>query len=245
MFLNYMGLVKDVLLLIFFAKIFGQRMVPILAEYGGDYIQYVLVGSIGWAYLWSSMGVSSRSLRMEMLYGTFEPIFMTPTSPFLVLIAYTIWGLFLGSLSVIVFLFLGFFVFDIVITGSFILALIIIVISIVIMVGFGMVVAGLNVFLKNVGPVVRVLQEAARFLCGVYFPLEVLPQFLRPVGKAIPVYYSIMGLRLALSDHASLSDVLYYIGILSVLAVAFMIFGMIFFRKALNKARKDGSLAYY
>jgi ABC-2 type transport system permease protein len=183
--------------------------------------------------------------KYDTAQNLLRSIFMTPMSPFLVLIAYTIWGLFLGSFSVIVFLFLGFFVFDITITGNFILAMIIIVISIVIMVGLGMVVAGLNVFLKNMEPVVRVLQETARFLCGVYFPLEGLPHFLRPVGKVIPVYYSIMGLRLALSDHASLSEIMYYIGILSVLAVAFMIFGMAFFKKSLNKARKDGSLAYY
>jgi ABC-type polysaccharide/polyol phosphate export permease len=59
------------------------------------------------------------------------------------------------------------------------------------------------------------------------------------------MYYSITGLRLALSDQASLETVMEYFWILLVLAVIAMVVGTFLFRKGLNRARKEGTLAYY
>lgn len=245
MVFNYTQMIMNLFLFILFARMFGERMLVMLADYGGDYIQYILIGSIGWGYIWSAMGAASGSIRQEMMRGTFEPIFLTPTSPFIIVIAYTIWGLFMGTISMIIHLLIGIAVFDVQLTGSVALAVTLMGLSVLMMVGFGLMVAGLNVFLKQVGSFVSVIQGAALFLCGVYFPLEVLPEIIRPIGKALPMYYSITGLRTALSDQATFSDVTYYLWILLVLAAIAMVIGVFLFRKGLNRARKEGTLAYY
>jgi ABC-2 type transport system permease protein len=245
MVFTYVQMIMNLFLFVLFARMFGGRMLPMLEQFGGDYIQYILVGSIGWGYLWSAMGAASGSIQQEMMRGTFEPIFLTPTSPFVIVMAYTIWGLLMGTVSMVVFLFFGLAVFNVELTGNATLAIILMTLSIVMMIGLGLMVAGLNVFLKQVGAFVSVIQGIAMFLCGVYFPLEVLPEIIQPLGKVLPMYYSIMGLRVALSEQASFSAIMQYFWILLILAVVCLTLGAYLFRKGLNRARKEGTLAYY
>lgn len=245
MVFNYAQMIMNLFLFVLFARMFGERMLNMLADYGGDYIQYILIGSIGWGYIWSAMGAASGSIQQEMVRGTFEPIFLTPTSPFVIVIAYTVWGLFMGTISMIIHLLLGIAVFNVEITGSVMLAVALMGLSVLMMVGFGLMVAGLNVFLKQVGAFVSVVQGVALFLCGVYFPIEVLPEIIQPLGKVLPMYYSITGLRKALSDQASSSEIIEYFWILLILAAIALIVGTFLFRKGLNRARREGTLAYY
>ncbi|MBU7042852.1 MAG: ABC transporter permease [Theionarchaea archaeon] len=245
MVFNYVQMIMNLFLFVLFAGMFGERMLVMLEPYGGDFIQYILVGSIGWGYLWSAMGAASGSIQQEMMRGTFEPIFLTPTSPFVIVIAYTIWGLIMGTISLLIHLAIGFFVFNVQLTGNVVLAIVMMGLSVLMMIGFGLMVAGLNVFLKQIGAMVSVVQSVSLFLCGVYFPLSVLPEIIQPLGKILPFYYSIMGLRLSLSETSSLSDIMPYIWIISVLAIISLFFGAFLFKQGLNRARKEGTLAYY
>lgn len=247
MLFNYVQMIMNLFLFVLFARMFGDRTLTVLESYGGggDYISYILVGTIGWGYIWSAMGAASGSIQQEMVRGTFEPIFLTPTSPFVIVIAYTIWGLFLGTLSMMFFLSFGIVVFDVQITGNALAAIVLMSLSVVMMVGMGLIVAGLNVFLKQVGSLVSVVQGISMFLCGVYFPIEVLPQIIQPAAKVLPFYYSMMGLRAALSENATFSQITMYFWILLVMAVVSMVIGVYLFNMGLDRARKEGTLAYY
>jgi len=245
MVFNYAQMIMNLFLFVLFARMFGARMLAVLEPYGGDYISYILIGSIGWGYIWSAMGAASGSIQQEMMRGTFEPIFLTPTSPFVIVFAYTIWGILMGTFSMITFLTLGVVVFDVELTGNIFLAILIMGLSVLMMVGFGLTVAGLNVFLKQIGSFVSVVQAVSLFLCGVYFPIEVLPEIIQPLSKALPFYYSITALRMALSDTVSIPAIMSYLWILLILAVAAMISGVFLFKKGLNRARREGTLAYY
>lgn len=245
MVFNYVQMIMNLFLFVLFAGMFGERMLPVLDQFGGDFIQYILIGSIGWGYIWSAMGAASGSIQQEMMRGTFEPIFLTPTSPFVIVMAYTIWGLVMGTISMGIFLFLGIAVFNVELSGSALMAIVLMGLSVLMMIGFGLMVAGLNVFLKQIGSFVSVIQAVSLFLCGVYFPLEVLPEIIRPLGRVLPFYYSIMGLRTALSDQATFSDIMLNFWILLILAVISLTIGTFLFRKGLNRARKEGTLAYY
>ncbi len=245
MVFNYAQMIMNLFLFVLFANMFGERMLTMLEPFGGDYIQYILVGSIGWGYIWSAMGAASGSIQQEMVRGTFEPIFLTPTSPYVIVLAYTIWGLLMGTFSMAIFLFLGIAVFGVQLSGNFLVAVALMSLSVLMMIGFGLAVAGMNIFMKQVGSVVSVIQGISLFLCGVYFPIEVLPAIIQPLAKTLPFYYSITGLRLAVSKNFSFQGIIPYFWILSILAAISMIGGMYLFRVGLNRARKEGSLAYY
>lgn len=247
MVFNYVQMIMNLFLFVLFARMFGDRTLSVLEQYGGggDYIAYILIGSVGWGYLWSAMGAASGSIQQEMVRGTFEPIFLTPTSPFVIVIAYTIWGLILGTISMVFFLGFGIAAFNVHLTGDVVAAFALMSLSVLMMIGFGLMVAGLNVFLKQVGALVSVIQGVSMFFSTVYFPVEVLPQIIRPAAKVLPFYYSMMGLRVALSDQAAVPQVMFYFWILLVMAVIALALGIYLFRKGLNRARKEGSLAFY
>lgn len=242
---NYTYMIMNFFFFIFFAKMFGTRFLDALKPYGGDFISYILIGSIGWGFLWSVMGSSSGSLRNEMMQGTFEPIFLTPTSPYIFILAYTIWGIFMGVISMLIFLTIGFLFFDVIIIGNYIIALLILSLSIIMMIGFGLAVAGLGIYVKRVGNLISIVQSISLFLCGVYFPIEVLPSWIQPISKFLPFYYSIIGLRIALSSNLNRESLLFTISILFFFCFSAIILGIYFLKKGINKARKEGTMAYY
>ena len=231
--------------LVLFGTMFGQKVPNALSIYGGDFISYLLVGSIGWGFLWSISGATSASLTSEMMEGTLESILLTRTSPLTLIVSYMIFGCFFGLLSMGILLVVGWFCFGVaVFSNANIYTIIIFSLSILLMAGFGLIFAGLTIWAKNIGQLVPLVQNIAMFFCGVYFPISVLPECLQPIAKFVPFYYSIEGLRLSLAPARTI-DILDHVWKLLVLSILFIILGIYTVNKGLVKAKKDGSLAFY
>ena len=241
MFLN---MVFSLLYFILFGSMFGTRTPTVLLPYGGDYIYYLLVGSIGWGFLWTVMNATSASLRNEMMMGTLESVMLTVTRISTIVIAYTIFGCLMGLLTIAIILIVGFFLFGITIIGN-IYAFFVMFLSTVMMMGLGMVFGGLTLWIKNIGNTIPLIQNIAMFFCGVYFPITILPKILQPIAKFIPFYYSIEGLRKTLQINSSLSEIYYFITILVLLDVLFIFLGLFTLRRGVVKAKRDGSLSFY
>lgn len=89
------------------------------------------------------------------------------------------------------------------------------------------------------------IQNIALFFSGVYFPITVLPEFLQPVAIFVPFYYSIEGLRKSLrptiitaENHGVCLEIIpfSYWGYFA---------GNFYFSMGIEKAKIDGSLAFY
>ena len=52
--------------MVLFGSMFQSGVIPALDAYGGNFISYILVGSIGWGFMWAIMSQTSESLRTEM-----------------------------------------------------------------------------------------------------------------------------------------------------------------------------------
>ncbi len=243
---GYIGLAMQLFLFIYFVKMFEAGTLPVLAAYGGDPIAYVMVGAAGWAYLWSSVNAASTAIKTEMTRGTFEYMFLTPVSPYTLFVAYTLRGILISSILIVFYLIIGFGVFHVELQGNYLYAVFIMALSLLIMSGLGMAIAGLKIYYKQLGTLVAIFQTMAVFFSNVYFDISVLPSFLRPVSYIFPTYYSITALKLALLSEDALSSTLdSYIYVLLVMCLGSFVLGRIVFRTSFNRARKDGSLAYY
>jgi ABC-type multidrug transport system permease subunit len=242
----YIGLAMQLFLFIYFIKMFEAGVLPVLAAYGGDPIAYVMVGAAGWAYLWTCVNAASTAVKTEMARGTFEYIFLTPVSPYTLIISYTIRSILMSSILIVFYLVIGFGIFHVQLQGNYILAFLIMGISILTMAGLGMAIAGLKIYYKELGTFILILQTVAMFFSNVYFDISVLPSFLRPVAYIFPTYYSITSLKIALLSGGNLpSFVTSYLFILLAVCAGSLILGKFIFRRSFNKARKDGALAYY
>jgi ABC-2 type transport system permease protein len=240
------NMIFTVVYLILFGTMFKSADIPSLAPYGGDFIAFALVGSMGWSLLWNVTNSVSFSLRNEMLMGTLESILITPTNVYTIMLSYIIFGSIFGLLSMLILFLLGFYGFGVIVFSTAnIYTIIIFGISIIMMAGLGMIFGGLTLKYKNIGQTIPLIQGIAMFFCSVYFPISILPESLQSFAKVIPFYYSIEGMRVSLTADGLTSELLYYITILTALAIIFTILGFILLQRGLNKAKKDGSLSFY
>ena len=242
---SFLGIFFNLFYLVLFGSMFGRRELSALAPYGGDFISYIIVGSIGWGFLWGIMGSTSGALRSEMMRGTLESILLTSTRVSTIMIAYTIFGCLFGLLSIGLLISVGFLCFGVSFGAATVYTFIIMFLSALLMMGFGMIFGGLTIWVKNIGTLAILTQNIAMFFCGVYFPITVLPEYLQPIAKYVPFYYSIEGLRKSLIPTTPESEIIKYVIILLVLSIAFILIGLYILHKGLNKAKKDGSLVFY
>jgi ABC-2 type transport system permease protein len=242
----FLSILFNFFYMVLFGSMFQSGVIPALDAYGGDFISYILVGSIGWGLMWNVMNGTAISLRTEMELGTLESILLTPTSIYTMVIAYTLFSAFFGVLSIIILVVAGFVLFGIVIFSTMsIFTIVFFLLSTIMMTGFGMILGGLTVWIKNIGETAPLIQTIAMFFSGVYFPIAVLPGSLQTIAKFVPFYYYIEGFRLSLIPTTPVSELLGYTTIFLALAVIFIFLGAYALHKGLIKAKKDGSLAFY
>ena len=245
-FMSFVSIIFNLLYMVLFGSMFASSNLPALSQYGGDFISYIIIGSMGWGFLWSILNTTAFSLRTEMMMGTLESILLTPTRMYTMMIAYTLFGCFFGLISLVILLLIGLFAFGVAAFATAnIFTLIIFILSSLMMMGFGMIFSGITIWSKNIGQTIPVFQGIALFFSGVYFPISVLPAFIQPVSRFIPFYYSIEGLRLSLIPTTPTSTLIEYVLILVGFSTIFIGIGLFTLHKGLIKAKKDGSLAFY
>lgn len=232
--------------LVLFGGMFAADEVSALDIYGGNFISFILVGSIGWGFLWNILNSTSFSLRNEMLMGTLESILLTPTKIYTMMIAYALFGCFFGLLSIFILFFIGvvFFGFS-AFASATIYTGVILILSAIMMLGIGMVFSGLTIRYKHLGQTLPLIQGVTMLFSGVYYPIDQLPTVLQPVSKFMPFYYSLEGLRLSLMSSTSNNQIYSFIIIIFLLTISFLILGVYSIRFGVKKAKKEGSLGFY
>jgi ABC-2 type transport system permease protein len=243
---SFLGSIFNVLIMIIFGSMFGALYLTTINDYGGNFITYILIGAIGWGFLWIIMDITSKSVSREMMLGTLESILATPTKLKTLIFSYALFGSFFGILSMVILMLVGFAFFGVsVFSTANGFTVIVFILSAIMAMGLGMIFSGLTIWLKNIGDTVALIQGVTMFFCGVYFPISFLPGFFQPLARFIPFFYSMEGLRQSLIPINQGSSVIYYIIVLIVLAIVSICLGLFVLNKGLIKAKKDGSLMYY
>lgn len=124
-------------------------------------------------------------------------------------------------------------------------ALVIMVLSIASFSGIGILSAAIVLVIKKGDPVAWLFGGVSSLLAGVFYPISVLPAWLEPVSRFIPLTYALDAMRLAVLKGSSLAelrfDVLVLLGFTASLTpIALLVFG-----KALKRAKVEGSLTQY
>ena len=111
--------------------------------------------------------------------------------------------------------------------------------------GLGLLAAGTTMLVRRLNPVAMVIGSLSFFLSGVLYPVTVLPDWLRAIGRLLPLTHTLAVLRGALlvgAGPAALADsfvaLLIFAGVLAPVGAGVFAF-------ALRRARIDGSLSHY
>jgi ABC-2 type transport system permease protein len=137
------------------------------------------------------------------------------------------------------------FVFGLRLKANLLVAALVLFLTMASMAGISMISAGIIMVTKQGDPISWFVGLLAGFLSGVYYPIEIFPAFLQKASLILPTTHALIALRQALINDASLIQVSSEILVLLAFACLAIPLGLATFRYGFDRARQEGTLAYY
>ena len=204
---------------------------------------------VGWAtYMWLSIILwgPGTSLRTEQIRGSLEAIFMTPASRLVVLfgpaVSQLVWAVWI-FVVVGVALWVGFGVAIGPIEA--LRALGVIVIGVPALYAIGALFAAVVLRFGEVHALVQGLRGVFTAVCGMSFPIVVLPDWAQTVALSLPPTYLIADLRAVLLTGSELGRIVGDLAVLAGMGAVLAIAAVFAFRRTELHARRGGRLAQY
>jgi ABC-2 type transport system permease protein len=205
---------------------------------------YLLIGAMIWSYLSMLFDVLSETVSWERWEGTIEYTFMAPASRATHLIGTSIYAVFYGIVrTVIMFLAISIF-FDLSVpNANYAGAFVVLVVCSISLVGFGMCAAVMPLLSPEKGQQVTFIFGSVLLLVsGVYYPIEVLPEWMQALAKLSPVTYALRGIRAALMDGADFHTLWGSIWPLLIIGAVLVPLGLWVFSAGEQFAKRTGRL---
>lgn len=244
--LNIFGIFISVVTFYYISKLFGKAASPYLEAYGGDYFSFVLIGIAFSGYLSTSLHSFSSAIREGQMLGTLEAMLVTPTSITSIMVFSSLWSFIFTTFEVFIYLIFGVAAFGMEIGNANIpAALIVMCLTILSFVPFGIVSAGFILLFKKGDPIAFFFGTVSSLLGGVYFPITVLPPILQNISFIFPITYSLNAMRHSLLNGYSISELSPDLLSLALFSAIMMPLSIAFFSFAVKKAKQKGSLGQY
>ena len=207
---------------------------------------FIFVGYAMYMWLSSLLWGPGTALRRDQMTGTLEAVFLTPVSrlvplfgPTLTNVVWTAFQLFVMGVAV-------WLLFGVVLPlDGALLSLLIVVAGLPAMYAMGSLFAAAVLRFGEIGPAVQFVRGALSLLCGITFPIVMLPGWAQATAAVMPPTYVVAAMRDALLKGASPLDVAPAAGMLLLLSVVFGVVAVVFFRILEASARRTGMLGRY
>lgn len=204
---------------------------------------------LGWTvYLWIATVLwgPGNSIRMEKIQGTLEPVLLTRTSAITILFgpvpAYLVSAAGVFAVAALTLkAFFGYGLTSIELIRSFLL----IMAATPVLFALGALFSAVSVYVRNFAGLAQTIQGVLTVLCGVTYPLAVLPRWARALSQTLPPTHIISGLRTAALASGGLSAVYEQIAWLLAAAVVIGIFAVVIMRMTLAAARVSGRMGMF
>lgn len=204
---------------------------------------------LGWAvYMWVTTVVwgPGSMLRRERMQGSLENLFLTPVSRFTVLFGPATTQLLPAAL---VFTAVGMMmrlVFGVPLGAGQVLAGVAVVLaSVPVLFALGALVAVTVMRIRDSSGVNATVRGLVGILCGITYPIAVLPEWIQPISRAIPVTTVVDSLRTAVLSGPGYGNLWHRSIILLVTGVALGALAVALLGRALHSVRRTGRLGQF
>ncbi len=176
---------------------------------------YTFTGLLAFSLL--SMGIFGLANQMptEKQKGSYRRLRASPFTAGQLILAMGIHYTIVSLLSAAMMLVVGMSVFHFNMRGDWLLAVSFLTLAALLMVGFGLLIGGWAKNENQSAPLGNLVAFPMMFLSGTFFPSFMFPEWLRTLSQFIPMTPVTDGLRLIMTEHASLGEVLPYAGAIS------------------------------
>ena len=230
----------------FISKLISPNSTSVLDPYGGDYFSFVIIGIAFSGLLTMFEKRLPGIIRQAQVTGTLEAILVSRTSIPVILFGSSLYYILFSVVSTVFHLTLAVTVFGMKIAKiNWPGALITFFLTFLCFLSIGILSACFILVYKKGNPFSWIYGSVSGLLGGVFFPIKVLPAWIKWISYLLPVTYSLEGLRKSIITSSAFSEILPSIVALSIFALIFFPLSLYLFRVALKKAKKDGTLIHY
>jgi ABC-2 type transport system permease protein len=204
----------------------------------------LLIGAVIWAYLGIVFEILTETVAWERWEGTIEYTFMAPLSRAVHLGGMGAFAVLYGVLRTsllfaVVALFFG-LEFP---AADFGAALLLLAVASVSFVGIGMMTAVLPLLSPEKGAQLGLMAQGLLLVVsGVYYPVEVMPEWMQWLATISPATYALEGIRAAVLDGAGVAAVWGELWPLLIMGVVAIPLGLAVFRAGERYAKRNGKL---
>jgi ABC-2 type transport system permease protein len=245
-FLRIVGMLISVSSFYFMSQILDTAVSPYLQRYGTDYFHFALLGIAFYPFIGLSVNSLAEAIHEYQHTGTLEVLFLSPTPSFASLVMSTLWRYCWAFAESLFYLLVAGLFFQARLDWANIFSAVLVVFLVILAnAGLGFINASFVLVTKRTSPLARLLDLVTNLLAGVYYPVEVLPNWLRTFGQLLPATYSLDALRRTMLQSASLIDVRQDLLALAGFTVVLLPIGLVAFHYAVRWAKIDGSLSQY
>ena len=204
----------------------------------------LLIGAVVWAYLGILFEFMTETVAWERWEGTIEYTFMAPLSRAMHLAGAGFFAVLYGLIRAIILFIVVAFFFDLSLPNAdFAAAFVVLVVGSLAFIGIGVMTAVLPLISPEKGAQLGfVAQGMLLVVSGVYYPVEVLPQWMQWLSVISPATYVLEGIRQAILDGAGLSTMWDEIWPLLLIGAVAAPVGLWVFRRGEIYAKKHGKL---
>lgn len=243
--LNFTGVVVSTLSFYFISQLIGPSDAAGIADYGGDYFSFVIIGIALSSYFTLGLSSFAKGLRDAQLTGTLEAMLMTPVPLPAIVVGAASWSYVYATLRVFVYLLLGVLLgvrFQLQNPLAVVLILLLTVIS---GASIGILAAGIIMVIKRGNPITTFVGSITTLAGGVWYPIEILPDWLQTFSAIIPLTYALNAMRSTLLLGAEWSHLWRDLAALAIFCVILFPLSLWAFQTGVARARLEGSLAHY
>jgi ABC-2 type transport system permease protein len=243
---DFVNLAGQVILFYFVGLMIDPDMLPTFAGTKVTYLEFAAIGIALGVFIQLALNRVSTALRGEQLMGTLESLLVTPTSPSTVQLGSVAFDLVYIPLRTAGFLLAVALAFGVHFeAGGLLPAILILLVFIPFVWGLGVASAALITTFRLGGGMIGMGAVGLGLISGIYFPLELLPEWLAAIAEYNPVAIAIQGMREALLGGVGWAESARDALLLAPMSVASLALGLTAFRLAIRRERRLGTLGLY
>lgn len=204
----------------------------------------LLIGAVIWAYLGVLFEFLMETVAWERWEGTIEYTFMAPLSRAMHLAGQGVFAISYGLLRAVFLFTVCALFFDLSMPdANFLAAFVVLAVASLSFIGIGVMTSVLPLISPEKGTQLGfVAQGTLLVVSGVYYPVEVLPQWMQWIATISPATYALEGTREAILEGAPMSEMWNEIWPLLIIGTVSIPLGLWVFRRGELYAKRHGKL---
>jgi len=212
---------------------------------GMPYFLFLVVGTGFYTFLFSGTHAFLRTVQESQQTGTLEALMTTSTSPATLISLSTLSAFASGFVQLLIYLGAGILFFAPIPHVNIAGAVLVLAFSVVICAAIGLFAAGLQVAIHKGSVMLWAMSSSAWLMAGALFPVAALPRPIQTLSALLPFTHSLTAMRLTFLQGNSSANLGREIGILFLYAGLLLPVAVTFFSRAVQRARRLGTLSFY